>query len=328
MISSEELDKYIEQVKKDIELYEFDFNDTLNNRSGIPLPEAKSLYEKQKAPKSPIPGLLIRRKSEDITITKDSQAFNKTQGALFAYTRDIQNDNDIWQARGALLYPLRHNIKGAYPKPDKKVFSSISLVPGITFDRLSNDKDESKDLNSLSFQLGIEAEWAGGFFDTQYLRVSPVYNTDFDFESEQILAKVQWEPVKLNWGIGTSKKIPMLPIEFRLRPIAHLEYGYVSDKGNNKSLDESDDYIRLGPKLKMDIWSTLEALERLTIHLDWQYLGGLSGKPDDSELFESGLTARLDPAGRFQLELTYRNGDVPIIQKSTESIDLGLNIKF
>jgi hypothetical protein len=327
-ISPEELDTFKKKVDGDIILDLVDFADIRGSRPGVPVEEIKGRYGMKKAPKSPIPGLLIRRKSEDINILQGAKGFNKTQGALFAYSRDVENDNEIWQARGAVMYPIRKNIKNAFPTREKTVFSAWSFVPGVSFDRLSNAKNEKKDLDSLAIRLGLDYEFAGGFWDAQYIRVAPVYNTDFDFDLEQVLGQVQWEPVKLDWGIGTSREIRSLSLEYRFRPIVHLEYGYVFETGKNENLKEDSEFFRIGPKLRLDLWSTIELLERFAIHVDWQYLEGVSGDPDNSKLLETGLTANIDQAGRFQFELTYRDGQVPLIQQDTDAVNIGLNIKF
>jgi hypothetical protein len=329
-ISAIEADEHNQKVAGDIVDNIEEFNSIVGNNPGMPLKEAKEEYGK----KDPILSKLkLRRTAENISVLEKGKSFDTGQGALFAYTRDEENDNDIWQARGAILYPFKTTIKDSEGNDvtgdrHNKVLSSWAFVPQITFDRLSNDKNETKDLDSLSFKVGIEAEYTGGFFNAQYFRFLPVYNTDFDLESEQFLGQFQWEPVINDLGIGQPKNVPLLPLKFRWRPLAHMEYGYVTNAGDKSNLKEDDDYFRIGPKIRADFWFTFKALKRFVAHVDWQYLGGLSGRPDDSELFEAGLTGKLDQAGHFQAEITYRDGDTPLTKEPTETINFGLNVKF
>jgi hypothetical protein len=100
------------------------------------------------------------------------------------------------------------------------------------------------------------------------------------------------------------------------------------DNGDKQTIDDDERFLRVGPKLGLEIWPTADLLERLTLYARWSYLRGLIGDPQNSDLLDTGATFRIDDIGHALLELNYRNGEIPLAQDKTETFSVGLGLKF
>lgn len=266
---------------------------------------------------------LLRRDYENIGVKDDAKDPKNVKGALLAYTRDYKNHNDIWQVRGTLMYLLRNeNTNGK-----KRGVTAWSLIPGVSFDRLSNSNESFTDINSLTFRLGSEIEYmGGGFMESQYWRLNLAYATDFDLKSGVLAAEVQWEPIDNDLGIGVARHVFGDLFEFRWRPILHAEAGSVLNAGKKGWLLEDEGFFRSGPKLHVDLWPLFA--DRIHIGFDWQYLKGFSGKPDYISLFQSDLSYNLNKEGNYAISFVYRNGRLPITFDKVKDLTLGLSVRY
>lgn len=333
-ISDAERDSYERAARKSIAEWLCDYDVLRDGRSGLPLEEANSAFspqfKKEPAEKKRAAwqeNVLVRRSHEDVAILSEAKDFKKAEGSQFAYTRDYEDDNDIWQARGAVIYSQVVST-GFSPTRSMGGITAYSLLPSVSFDRVSNRNNRDKDVDSLVFRLGTEIEYSGGssLLESQYWRANIAYASDFSFDSEVLALEAQWEPVVLGWGIGTSRAGLGDAIEYRWRGIVHAEVGRTLDTGDKTNLEEHETFFRLGPKLRLELWP--RAIERLGIAVGWSYLEGVEGHPDSSELFESNLNYRLDESGHFMFTLSYRQGEVPLSQDDVKTLSAAISIKY
>jgi len=328
IIEASEKKKYEENLNLLVQDNLDEYASQRGERPALPVVEARKIFTPQKPKRTSLGGLLIREKHEDVTVLDKGKSFEKATGTILSFTRDIEQSNTAWTARGAVLYPFRIPLK-AYPDFNATVLTAYSIVPSVSFDRLKNSKDDSKDVNSLTFRLGSEFEFGGGgLFDLQYARANLAYATDFDLDTKVPAVEMQWEPIKSDWGIGSGRDISGIPLEYRVRFIAHSEWGRTQDTGGNANLSDDETFVRVGPKFELELWPTVEGLERFSSHVKWSYLRGLTGEPENSDLLETGLTYRLDAAGHAQVEASYRNGETPLIKRDVEAFHVGIGVKF
>jgi hypothetical protein len=290
--------------------------------------EVNKLYLGKNTPLFQPFGLMLRREAEDFTILSQPEEFSKSKGAHFGFTRDILNDNDVWQAQGALIRPFVFEDT-SLPSFLSGIVSAMTLAPAIVFDRSTTQNNSAQDVNLLQFKLVSETELENlPLLDFLYFRAIPFYATDFDFRSSQLGGQVQLEPLQLDWGIGVSKKVPGLPVEFRLRPILNAEFGSVLDAGAKANLQDDERFFRVGPFLDLEIWPTAKYLDRVSFNVSWKYLEGFSGSPGASHLFETTASIRLDELGYAQFEISYAKGDVPLTDEKKDIFSIGLGLKF
>ena len=85
--------------------------------------------------------VLVRRSYEETAISAPTP-FKKAQGALFSFTRDFESNADVWEARGSVMMPLKvleEDLSRA------SGVASFSIMPSISFDRIANTTDETKE---------------------------------------------------------------------------------------------------------------------------------------------------------------------------------------
>jgi len=329
-IEQSELDAHEKEVGNKVSVNREEFQRYQNAQNGMNFRLADKSFVNKPAKPNSLAGFLIRRNVEDITVLNDPVAFGKASGALFGFTRDMRKDNDMWQARGVVMYPWRWENKGAAPSSTAMVFSATSLAPAIAFDRMTNEVQPDNEVDSLIFRIVTESEFIGGpVFQGFYLRLNPFYATDFDFRSSQAGGELQFDPLFDFLGLGgVAYDLPCLPISIRPRVILHLEGGDTLDAGVNQKLKEGDWFLRIGPKLELEFWPTALWLQRLSFNVKWTFLEALHGSPLSSYLFEGGARLRIDPIGHAQIELNYRRGEVPLTQEEVNTFILGINVKF
>jgi len=298
------------------------------DRRGIPIAEAGSVFQGPTAKRNSFGGVLVRERHEDVTVLQDSSRFRRAKGAVLSFLRDVTENESTWTVRGAILRPFRKST-GKAPTTKETILTSYSVVPSISLDRVNKSKSQQYEVDSLVFRLGTEFEYGGGsLFELQYLRANLGYSTDVNLYSSVPIAEFQWEPVKLDWGIGTSRRLPGDSMEYRFRAIMHSEMGTVLNAGEKSTLEEGEKFVRLGPRLELEFWPTAELLQRFSVNINMRYLWELSEGPSTSHLWEAGLSFRLDQNGHVQLQGEYRNGEVPLTNELTESFLVGLGVKF
>jgi len=329
-IDATEVEAFDRKLDSDIADLIAEYNDFLADAEGLPIDEVQHFVYGPPAPASkPQRGegrLLVRRDYENIGVRNDPKDPKTVQGAVVAYTRDYRNDNDIWQVRGSLMYLLRKDT-GLAPTSSNGGVMSWSLIPGFSFDRLSNSNKRYADINSLTFRLGSEVEYmGGGFLEANYWRFHLAYATDFDFESGVMAAEVQWEPLDNDLAMGVARPIIGDLFEFRWRAMLHAEAGSVLDAGEKFWLVENEGFFRVGPKFHIDLWPLFA--DGVHLGLDWQYLQGFSGEPDYIRLFRSELSYALNKSGNYAIGFTYRNGCLPLTFEKVDDLTLGLSVKY
>lgn len=329
-ISNDEIDIYEKKLEEKITIDLIDFED----RNGLSVKQANMFYlpdvlrkKEEKSKPEWVKNIYLRRSHEDVGVLARPKDAKKVKGAIFAYTRDHEKSNDIWQAKGALMYNKRIPTE-FIPTQDKGGITAYSILPSITFDRASNDNDEKKEVNSLVFRIGPQIEYMGGtsLFNSQYYQLNLAYATDFDFDSKVWAIEGQWEPVNTDWAMGVSKYVFNKALDIRWRGIIHMEMGRTTDVGDKEYLVEDDNFFRLGPALKFEVWPSFS--DRLGLALSWSYLNGISGEPSHSRLFESELTYGLTEAGNVALSLSRRKGDVPLTKEKVDHFNIGFTVKY
>lgn len=276
--------------------------------------------------------LLIRRTYEEQAI-RQAKPFDKAQGAIFSFTRDFEGKSDTWEARGAAMLPIKLIDPDDDDSPQIPWIDSFYIMPSLSFDRVANEADESKEVDSLVGRFA--AELGGPILDLnpefffQYVRADIAYASDFDLESGVVGAEFEWEPIWTKGGLGMIQRVRWFPFfEYRARAILHAEFGRVTAVGKKASLIKNDDFFRYGPKFQLELFPTPYVLAGLSFIVKYEYLEGSSGEPGHSDLFEAGMSWKLDPKERIGLDLTYRVGEIALTKEEVDSLTIGLSVKF
>lgn len=330
--SEDEDRNYESMLAEEAEYFQINLDDLRDGADCLEVTRLEREYMPEKPKAFSLGGLILRDSHEDITILDPEKSQKKAKGALFSYIRDFENSNDIWTARGALMYPISLDTASEDSETaclsGNFELSGISFTPSVSFDRVSNGNDSAKDVDSLAFRGGIQLEFCGGIFDTQYLTVWGTYNTDFGFDSTVLALEVDYAPEANRLGLGGANFIMDGALAYRWSAVAHLEYGETVDAGGKAKLVEGEEFLRFGPKLGFDFWIEEGFAKNLHAYANWNYLHGFIGTPKSSDLFKAGLEYPLDASGQFTINVDYRNGDIPLVQDETEDLTIGFRVKF
>ena len=289
-------------------------------------------------------GFLIRKSYSDVTSDEDPTvaspraSYEKADPAMFSYTHDYQAHSDAWAAIGTLLRPFQVQLDGA-PSSDNMVLDKISFVPSITLDRETNNKDATKNVDSIIARAGLFGEIAGGPRPLRLMdfRLYATYATNSRFKGGIVAGEFDWEPTTSIPGNRTFYRLarngsgekgrPGSLVELHWRLFVHSEFGTNVD--GNLAANQSDNFFRVGPVfgLKLDPFF----LPRLSASVDYSYLAGVSGKPSDSHNLSSTLSYILDKDPETQhwtINATYEDGDTPLVKQKVQTLLLSLGVKY
>ena len=289
-------------------------------------------------------GFLVRRSYSDVTSAEDPSisngrgSYEEANPAQFSYTRDFLSGSNQWAAVGSVIRPFHFDLDGA-PSSKTMVLDSLSLVPSITFDRVSDDTNRAKNVDSLTFRVGLFGEVAGGPRPLRLMdfRLYATYATNFHLDSGVVAGEFDWEPTTSLPGNRTFRRLfrnhsgaegrAGSLLEFHWRFFVHSEFG--GHTGSDLPSSTMQDFFRTGPVLELKIDPFF--FQRLTGTLNYSYLAGPIGTPAQNHHLLAGLSFILDPDPKTQhwtLDATYEDGDTPLVNQNVQTFLLSLGVKY
>lgn len=306
--------------------FDLDIDDTLSDDEvssikqafKVLLAEARRIAEEysrrdQPPAKPPAWGVLIRRSHADVDLKDPRFGRKSATSASFSMTEDIASDSSVIGIKGAVLRPIA--LGGN---------SQHWLVPGVELNRLSNQTEPDREIDSLTFRLGsdfyFESDWFRG--GSLHLRVSPLLTTNLGFDVDVRALEVQLEPdLRLVSSIG--------PLEYDFRMLIQSEYGEVVDAGNRTDLRAGDRFSRIGVKMGARFWPTnLELLDGVEGILSYERFEDFSGDLRARQLLRAGFAYQFELISNLTLETSYTRGDTSVALEDEETWTIGLGIKL
>ena len=263
-------------------------------------------------------GVLIRESHAEANLGADDSGLSEIRGANLSMTQDMASESRVISLKGSVLRPLGLGTASRH-----------WLLPGIEFNRLTNETEPEREIDSLTLRIGSEFA-----FDTKRfggggvrLRVNPLVTTNFGFDVDVRALEVQLEP---NWGqggLGAERQFGPMGIHTRL--LFQSEYGEVVDAGDRRDLHEGDAFARAGAKLATMLWPVgIRLLDGLAGSLTYEWHHHLSGDLRARKLFTAGLYYQLDALGQVTLESKYIRGDTSVALEDEETWTIGLGVKL
>ena len=308
--------KVFEQIDEQNIEYQADYP------AGLPIADfakrykTKDVDEKQQTLLFEDWGILIRDSPENLDIAQEPQSQAKAKSATIALARNIAADKTTLTLKGAIMRPVRFGSN-----PD------FQLYPSLQINRVRNKPESAKDVDTLAIRIGMSKKVSlskTGPVEDLYLRLNPTYTTDSHFNSDIRSIELQVEPVAIGYAIGKSKRLG--PIDFRLLPMVHYEYGRVFDNGDEAELVEDDTISRLGTKLELQIWPVHS--DRLSAVIKYEYLATVSGNQRDRRIFQMTMSYAIDKAQHYSIQLKYANGDTSVKLEDEEAWFVGFGVRF
>ena len=263
-------------------------------------------------------GLLIRESHAEANLGTDSTSLAEVRGANLSMTQDMASESRVISMKGSVLRPMNLGKSGRH-----------YLLPGVEFNRLTNETEPEREIDSLTFRIGSEFA-----FDTKRfggggvrLRINPLVTTNFGFDVDVRALEVQVEP---NWGqggLGAERRIG--PLSMHTRLLFQAEYGEVVDAGDRADLHEGDAFARAGAKFGTTVQPVgIDLIDGLTGSFSYEWHQDLSGDLRARKLFSAGLSYGLDALGLVTLESKYIRGDTSVALEDEETWTIGLGVKL
>ena len=262
-------------------------------------------------------GLLIRESHAEANLGADGSGLAEIRGANFSMTQDMASDSRVISMKGSVLRPLSLGRTSRH-----------WLLPGVEFNRLTNETEPEREIDSLTFRIGSEfavnSKRLGG---GARLRVNPLVTTNFGFDVDVRALEAQIEP---NWGQGSlGSERRWGPMSIHTRLLFQGEYGEVIDAGGRSDLQEGDAFARAGARFGTTLLPVgIKLLDGLAGSLNYEWYQDLSGDLRARKLFTAGLYYRLDALGQVTLESKYIKGDTSVALEDEETWTIGLGVKL
>jgi hypothetical protein len=298
----------------------------------------------QAAPPNPLAAsnkalLIVRRSRDAIGSFADPKPFADAAGAEFAWADDRIADNKVWSARGIVAASLVHYGEVLRDNP---YIDTLTLAPYVNFDRVSNSKMITDDVDNLTYGGVFEAGFANVFAATQYIDISGELVSSFAGDSKNWSIDLQWQPIGgVNPEGGNTIFSYMgtpLPLGryFVITASPKIQAEYVSDLSEASAqpiFAEHNEAFRTGPTMTLAIDGIKEFgyvpwwIQRMHYEITHGWLYDLlSGR--DYELLDTSLTFALDEAGHLGLTFSYRNGQLVETGQDVDLANIALSVSY
>jgi len=291
--------------------------------------------------------ILIRRSYSDVTAGEDpsiadaKESLREVEGAQFSYSYDYQTNSSQWSAVGALIAPIKLYQSNQPASQNGLSLEQLNFVPSVSLNRVTNDKDESKEVDEVTFRAGLFGTWLGIAGPLRLVMLSGYasYATDSTFDNGIVAGEFDLEPITNIPGnrtfyrvgengsgkVGRSGSL----IEFHWRAHLHTQFGDHVGNGPVGLSSDTDEFFRIGPAVELQLDPFL--LQRLRASIDYSYLAGVSGSPSTSHDFKAQLSLILDrnlDTQHWSLSASYEDGETPLVQERVHTFLLSLGVKY
>jgi hypothetical protein len=290
--------------------------------------------------------LLFRRSYSDVTAGEDPSApdpksLREAEAAQFSYSHDYLAQSDQWSIAAAVIMPMELINNNDQPASQEGLeLQILDFVPSVSLNRITNNKDATKEVDELTFRAGLFSKWLGIVGPLRLLKLSAyaTYATNSGFHDGGIVAgEVDLEPITTlpgnrtfyrlaKNGTGKEGRAGSL-IEYHWRTYLHSEFG--GHVGDAPGQVNEEDFFRVGPVLSLQLDPFF--LQRTNASISYTYLAGLSGGPASSHHLLAKLGVILDrtpDTDHWTLNATYEDGDTPLVKNHVRTFLLSLGIKY
>lgn len=237
--------------------------------------------------------------------------------AEVSYTNNRLEDSETFQVSAYLGYD----------------FSNVALrqaIPFIGFEReqvrqLGPDDDGSSKV-SIGFLYAADFDKS-----LDQLSIAPLYVVDRITDSRVASLRAAWTPGLLyridQLPMGQADDVGPFTVLMNLQLRAHA--GRVIEVGSSEQLADSEDYVRLGPAFRLDLWPKSDhwLLSRLSADAGYRRFFRLSGS-QDVEWWGAGINYSIEPTDHVTLRYSYEHGEDEETLEKTKQWKLILGIRF
>jgi hypothetical protein len=302
----------------------------LDKNGEPPLPIVASI-EPTPDPCPPGWHFLLRNSFEDIGTFSCPKDFKSATGAQFGFTSDGITHNKSFTGKGvaALEYVWRSPVGDAGP-----YLAGYALSPWTSFNVATNSLQslKSKEVDLLSFGGTGEVALAQILDSTQYLRLRPQYNTNFDGIAKSWSTTAEWQPVSNELGLSAPRGLgPYLVWE--VDPILRTIYSNRLNGSLDPIFATRNEALRIGPVVALTIAPVQNDavvahwLQTASFSASYEYLNDVhSGR--NYGLFNTAVNLPVDSEGHLAFQVAYQNGNIEETGGKVNLITVGLAAKW
>lgn len=173
--------------------------------------------------------------------------------------------------------------------------------------------------------------YAAEFESLDRVSIAPLYVEDRIHDSRIASLRATWTPGFLynidRLPMGGTRDIGPLAVRMDLQLRAFA--GRVLEAGSSETLADSEDYARLGPAFRLELWPLSERWpwSRLSADAGYRRFFKLSG-PDEVEWWGAGINYSIEPTDHVTVRYSYEHGEDEETLEKTRQWKLMLGIRF
>ena len=240
------------------------------------------------------------RLSGDIdNLSKNRGSLGAVKAAELSITSDLIEDETAYRVNAVAGYAF--DVTGGND-------IQTSIIPFFEAERVTSGNETQIDTLGVGIQQAATVNWPGMLISE--FAVTPVYNTDSDFESQTGTLKFRWTP-SLAAGAGFPLGFPEVygPVELRLGLDLLADAGRVFYEGDQDNLDGEGNFFRLGSQASMQVRGAPSNLFRqFELQLANRYLYNLDTEFENINQFDAALAYLFPGNENYQLSFAYSNG--------------------
>jgi hypothetical protein len=233
-------------------------------------------------------------------LSKSRGSLGGVKAAELSITSDLIEDETAYRVNGVAGYAF--DVAGGGD-------IQTSFIPFIEAERVTSGSETQIDTLGAGFQQAATVNWPSTL--RSEFAVTPVYNTDSDFESQTGTLKFRWTPSLDGNRAWFPLGFPQVfgPIELRLGLDLLLDAGRVFDEGDQDNLDGEGNFLRLGNQAAMQVRGAPNNLFRqFELKLANRYLHNVDTAFENINQFDAALAYLFPGNEHYQLSFAYSNG--------------------
>lgn len=240
------------------------------------------------------------RLSGDIdNLSKNRASLGAVKAAELSITSDLIEDETAYRVNAVAGYAF--DIAGGDD-------IQTAIIPFLEAERVTSGDETQIDTLGAGVQQAATVNWPGKLISE--FAVTPVYNTDSDFESHTGTLKFRWTP-SLAPAAGFPLGFPAVygPLELRLGLDLLADAGRVFDEGDQDNLDGEGNFLRLGSQASMQVrGAPSNLLRQFELQLANRYLYNVDTNFGSINQFDAALAYLFPGNENYQLSFAYSNG--------------------
>lgn len=242
-------------------------------------------------------GFRLTGKIDDLSKSRDR--LRDVDPAEFSIVRDLEEEVTRYQVDAVAGYEVEVSRGDEF---------RVGLIPFGLFQRFFDGIRDTVD--NVGAGLQVAAQFRAEDLGSSEVAVTPLLETDSDFDSLTGSLKFRWSPtLPPDAGLPVGFYEQYGPLVATIGLDALSEAGRIFDPGDRPDLSNQSDFFRVGGRLRFRVRGAQETLiEQFEIELSDRYFRDLIGEPENINLFESSFSYIFPGVENYRLSFTYSTG--------------------